>query len=214
MFWSFNLEWQKSQMAADGYFSKGLAQSTVLTYSSGVARYLSYCRQVGKAALPTNEELISGFVARLAEGKHAFASIHTYLSAIRHHHIASGLGDPKIFQMPRLEYVLKGIRKKGAHSHSIKKHRDRQPLTPSSMRQLFEVWKKHPDVRDAKMLWAAACLAFFGFLRVGEFTSPSINSFDKDIHLSLADVSVDSTTEPKMLFIRLKQSKTDQLRQG
>ena len=60
-------------MTADEYFSKGLAQSTIRTYSSGVVRYLSYCREVGRAALPTNEELMSGFVARLAEGKQAYA---------------------------------------------------------------------------------------------------------------------------------------------
>ena len=210
----FHLEWLKSQTAADEYFAKGLAQSTSRTYSSGVAKYLAYCKEVGRAALPSNEELMSGFVAKLAEGKLAYASIRTYLLAIRHHHIASGLGDPKIFQMPRLEYILKGVRKEGAHSRSIKQHRDRQPLSPGSMRQLFEAWKKHPVVRDAKMLWAAACLAFFGFLRVEEFTSPSCNSFDKDVHLSWADVSVDDSKDPRMLFVRLKQSKTDQLRLG
>lgn len=116
--------------------------------------------------------------------------------------------------MPQLEYILKGIRKEGAHCHSIKQRRDRQLLTQSSMRQLFEVWKKHLVVRDPKMLWVAACLAFFGFLIVGEFTSPSSNSFDKDIHLSLADVSVDNSAVPKMLFLGLKQSKTDQWHLG
>jgi hypothetical protein len=77
---------------------------------------------------------------------------------------------------------------------------------------MFEVWKTLPGVRDAKMLWAATCLAFFGFLRVGEFTSPTGTSFDGDVHLSLADVSVDCSSAPTMLFVRLKQSKTDQLR--
>ena len=88
----FHLEWLKSQTAADEYLSKGLAQSTIRTYSSGVTRYLAYCREVGRAALPTNEDLMSGFVASLVKDKHAYASIRTYLSAVRHHHIASGLG--------------------------------------------------------------------------------------------------------------------------
>ena len=64
------------------------------------------------------------------------------------------------------------------------------------------------------MLWAATCLAFFGFLRVGEFTSPASTTFDKDVHLSLSDVSVDFASASSMLFVRLKQSKTDQLCQG
>ena len=61
------------------------------------------------------------------------------------------------------------------------------------------------------MLWAAICLAFFRFVRVGEFTLPAGDSFDKDIHLSLADVLIDQFLAPSMLFVHLK---TDQLRQG
>ena len=64
------------------------------------------------------------------------------------------------------------------------------------------------------MLWAATCLAFFGFLRMGEFTCPAGDSFDKDVHLSLADLSIDQSSAPSMLFVHLKQSKTDQLRRG
>ena len=39
----------------------------------------------------------------------------------------------------------------------------------------------------------AACLAFFAFLRVGEFTSPSVNKFDSEADLALTDVSIDSS---------------------
>lgn len=208
------IEWLKSQTAADEFFSKGLAQSTIRTYSAGVKKYMTYCTRVGKAPLPTSEDLISGFVAMLAKDKLSYASIRTYLSAIRYHQIACGHGDPGIFQMPRLEYVLKGVRKDEAHNKAARRGRDRQPLTPRILKQLFEVWKRHPVIRDTKMLWAATCLAFFGFLRVGEFTSPASTTFDKDVHLSLSDVSVDSASAPSMLFVRLKQSKTDQLRQG
>ena len=38
------------------------------------------------------------------------------------------------------------------------------------------------------MLWAAA---FFALLRVGEFTSQSINKFDRNVDLSVSDISVD-----------------------
>ena len=204
----------KSQTAADQFFSKGLVQSTIKTYAAGVKRYTAYCARVGKAPLPTSEDLMSGFVATLAKENLSYASIRTYLSAIRYHQIACGCGDPHISQMSRLEYVLKGIRKDEAHNQVVRQVRVRQPLTPGILKRLFEVWKKLPIIRDAKMLWAATCLAFFGFLRVGEFTSPSGTSFDKEIHLSLADVSVDCSSAPSMLFVRLKQSKTDQLRRG
>lgn len=64
------------------------------------------------------------------------------------------------------------------------------------------------------MLWAAACLAFFAFLRVGEFTSQTVNKFDSNIDLSVSDISVDKARTPSMVFLHLKQSKTDQLRKG
>ena len=57
-------------------------------------------------------------------------------------------------------------------------------------------------------------LSLLRILRVGEFTCPIVNSFDGNIHLSPADISVDCSSAPSMLFVRLKQSKTDQLRQG
>ena len=201
----------KSQTEVDHFFSKGLAQLTIKTYAAGVKRHTAYCARVGKAPLPTLEDLMSG---TLAKENLSYASIRTYLSVIRYHQIACGCGDPYISQMSRLEYVLKGIRKDEAHNQAVRQVRVRQPLTPSILKRLFEVWKKIPIIRDAKM-WAATCLAYFGFLRVGEFTSPSGTSFDKEIHLSLADdVSVDCSSAPSMLFVRLKQSKTDQLRRG
>ena len=64
------------------------------------------------------------------------------------------------------------------------------------------------------MLWAAACVGFFGFLRAGEFTSPSLNAFDPEVHLCLSDVALDSHTSPSMVRLRIKQSKTDPFRLG
>ena len=64
------------------------------------------------------------------------------------------------------------------------------------------------------MLWAAACMAFFGFLRVGGFTSPSIHSLDEKVHLSVADIFMDHPDSPSMVYVCLKQSNTDQLRKG
>ena len=58
------------------------------------------------------------------------------------------------------------------------------------------------------------CLAFFRFLRVGEFTIPTESSYSPSHHLSLQDISVDSRTNPHLLQLLLKQSKTDPFRHG
>ncbi len=63
-------------------------------------------------------------------------------------------------------------------------------------------------------MWAACCLGFFGFLRCGEFILPDATPFDETAHLTSADVAVDSHTNPTLLAITIKKSKTDQFGEG
>ena len=64
------------------------------------------------------------------------------------------------------------------------------------------------------MLWAACCMGFFGFMRAGEFTVKSAQEVDLDTCLSPMDVAVDNHTNPSMVKVHLKQSKTDPFRHG
>ena len=64
------------------------------------------------------------------------------------------------------------------------------------------------------MLWAAVCAGFFGFLRTGEFTTPTTGAYDPDVHLNFSDIALDSHSDPSLLRLRIKQSKTDPFRQG
>ena len=57
-------------------------------------------------------------------------------------------------------------------------------------------------------------MAFFGFLRVGEFTIPAQDAYDKASHLSLSDISVDKRDNPRLLRVIIKQSKTDPFCRG
>ena len=73
---------------------------------------------------------------------------------------------------------------------------------------------RHPCTQDDLMMWATCCIAFSGLLRVSKFTAPTQSHFNYSSHLSLTDVALDSHTSPQVVRITLKQSKTDQLRQG
>ena len=64
------------------------------------------------------------------------------------------------------------------------------------------------------MLWAVCCTGFLGFLRAGEFTVDLIEYFDPRSHLAFTDVSVDSREAPRVISVRIKQSKTGPFRQG
>ena len=57
------------------------------------------------------------------------------------------------------------------------------------------------------LLWAATCTCYFGFLQSREATIPSQSAYDPAVHLSMADVSLDSQTNPKVIAIKIKVSK-------
>ncbi len=74
---------------------------------------------------------------------------------------------------------------------------------------IFTIYRdRDSDDPDLAMLWAACCLAFFGFIRAGELTVPSDQGYDPTIHLSLGDISVDNPADPGVLGVRLKASKS------
>ena len=57
-------------------------------------------------------------------------------------------------------------------------------------------------------------MGYFGFLCAAEFTVPNLASFSPAVHLSVADIAVDSLQLPTCLRVRIKASKTDLFRQG
>ena len=54
----------------------------------------------------------------------------------------------------------------------------------------------------------------FRYLRSGEVTVPSDSAFDPATTITFEDINVDDTTNPTLLKLRLKASKTDPFRKG
>lgn len=140
------------------------------------------------------------------------STIKCYMSAIRQLHIARGIGDPGINKMAKLEQVIRGIKLEQAKKGEKKS--PRLPITPALLLSIKEVWEREAITRDTAMLWAAALLCFFGFLRSGEVCTPSEKSFDEGSHLTRSDIQVDDLANPQSLQIKIKASKTDPFRQG
>ena len=67
---------------------------------------------------------------------------------------------------------------------------------------------------DHRIFWAACNLAYLDFLRSAEFTVPNLASFSHSLHLSLADIAVDSDSKPSCSRVRIKASKTNPFRKG
>ena len=104
---------------------------------------------------------------------------------------------------PLLRLLLRGIKRTIGLSS-----RRRLPITMSVMRQLKGALADNLQIasQDKLMLWSAFTLAFFGFLRSSEFTSPSPTHFNPLVHLACSDISF---TSDGSLVLQLKASKTD-----
>ena len=200
--------------AVQFYLGKCVAPSTFASYASAQCRFRSFCQASGiQPPFPVKEETLCHFAAHLGQQHLKHRTIKCYLSGIRFAQIHLSLGDPfRNKAMPRLEYVLSGIKQVQARSAAPPK--PRLPITPELLAHIRSVWLKAPRQPDLIMLWAAACVGFFGFLRAAEFTVHTLQGYDPEVHLSLQDVAIDSHSSPSVVRLHIKQSKTDPLRQG
>ena len=194
------------------FFRAGLATSTRNTYNAAQQRFLKFCSATKSHPIPATEATLTLFTTHLASINLSYTTIKVYLSAVRHLHASEGYHDHFSLQLtPRLQLVLRGIRK---HQSLTLPKRIRLPITIQIMCKIKKVLFREPRSYNNIMLWAACCLAFFGFMRVGEFTIQNQDSYDKSAHLSFSDISVNSRRQPHLLKVTIKQSKTDPFHQG
>ena len=88
------------------------------------------------------------------------------------------------------------------------------PITSALMKALKNSWESRAPLYNTAVLWAPPCTCYFGFLWSSKATVPSQSAYNPDIHLSIADVSLDSQTNPQVVTIRIKASKTDPFHRG
>ena len=127
-------------------------------------------------------------------------------------HVSAGMFSEFCQQLtPHLQITLKGIQHRQEVSHSPK---PQLPTTLQLLQNIYTYLSQQPHRYNNILMWAACCLGFFGFLRVSDFTTPSDTHCDKECHLSIDDISIDSRDNPQLLKVTLKQSKTDPFHVG
>ena len=198
--------------ALQGYYSAALATSTHKTYKAAERRYVSFCEKFGVNPLPASESTLCYFVTWLGQEGLQHSTIRTYLSGIRQIQIAHGFPDPKFDSLPRLRQIVQGVKVVAGLQGRSK--RIRLPITPSILRKMKQIWIGREENFDKVMLWAAATTTFFTFCRSGEITIPEVKPYDPHTNLSYEDISVDNSHDPSIIFLLIKQSKTDQAREG
>ena len=197
-----------------------LSANTRATYRTGLAAFKSFCsmHNMGFQGQPTtvpSEEILCLFVCHCADKLGlSYATIKSYLAGVKNAYIEWGLGDPLITPLgqPMLELalVLRGIKKSRQPNKRL-----RLPITVEILSNLCKRLdgSLHGSYTDALMK-AACTLAFFGFLRCGEFTTPT-KTFHAEVGICLRDVAIfKDNNEFREVTLTLKQSKTDPFREG
>ena len=134
------------------------------------------------------------------------ASMQVYISAVGSLHRQHGMSDPTQ-QNTLLRLVLRGARR----TYAINTSHVRQPITlPILVKLLYSIKRSPLPKWDKNMLAAAFTLAFYGLLRISEFSAPSTAKFDPHIHPTNTDIH---WHKPYFVY-NLRRSKTDQLQLG
>ena len=193
-------------LSVDQYLGQCVAPSTHSASATACRRYSAFCQQFRLSLLfPLEEETLCCFVAHLSQQGLKHRSIKSYLSGLRFTQIQHALGSPSFSSMHRLEYVLVGIKRSQALAGSTQK--PRLPITPPILKNLRRSWFRKENHQNPVMLWTAATTGFFGLLQAGEFTVPSSSAYDPQVHLSLADVLVDSHSSSSQICLASNKAK-------
>ena len=152
---------------------------------------------MGYNPVPVNTLVICRYAAHLAK-RLAFSSIKKYLNIIKILHLEAGFPNP-MKENWFLDTVLKGVaRHKGKVVHR------KLPITPTILLAI----KARLNLSNPldSMFWAAALVAFYGFLRKANLFPSAINKYDPNKHLSRGDF----TLYQWGVHLQIKWSKTIQ----
>ena len=154
---------------------------------------------------PPQEPHLELFVTAMARQGLQYKTLKVYLFGIQFFSLQHGW-EISISSMRRLYYVCRGIRRTENPTRRV-----RNPITPGHLWKMLVFISRSNDSIYNKALWKCLVLtAFFGLLRVSEYTSASTWSFDPLRTLCVSDINILGPS----VKINIKASKTDPFRVG
>lgn len=202
--------------AISRYERRALSPATQNVYSSGSRAFMVFINlhnlQKSELGLPAcHQTLLRYFVVHCSENLGlSYVTIKSYLSAVRNLYVSKGLSNPLVHPVSgeplhQLALLCRGLKKSQSSSNNV-----RQPFTGLMLFKLSICLRNGLFGQYLDSLLEAACmLAFFGFLRCGEFTTIT-EQFDPNLNLCLGDILLTNNC----VHILIKVSKTDPFRKG
>ena len=160
---------------------------------------------------PISEDILIYFVAYCFNTlKLKYSTIKLYLCGIRYRYLQCHYTTP--FEtldknnLNKLSLILKSVKRlQGSTS------RTRLPITFDILQKICNRLQKGVfDIFVDCLIQCACIVAFFGFLRCGEFCVLNAKDFNSSTHLCMSDV----TFHDDYAVLKLKESKTDPFRKG
>ena len=187
----------------------GHSLGTKTAYGQGVRNYSNFARRFNITGV-TFADLQAFVVYLVSDMRLQFKTIKTYIYAVKDWACEMGLRDPTIDLHGSRHLFKKSLL--GAQRACFRRERERRPLKRKHMRNILENFGKTPFCQRDKLAFIAAILiAYYGFLRSGEYLTTPTNSCGllrrRDIKL-LREGSSQTINRVK---IRLRCTKTSQL---
>ena len=151
--------------------SRSIATSTTKNYNSAIRSYRTFCMHYALQHNPPSQQTLMLYATHVSSYS-SYNNVKLHMAAIKHFTIIQG-SQLDFHNFTRLFMLMKGIKRTQGKQHSTPK---RQPITPTHLHTIHKnLYASSRKYEDKLMLWAAITTAFFGFLRVSEYTSSHIH---------------------------------------
>ncbi|XP_071105649.1 uncharacterized protein [Haliotis cracherodii] len=195
----------------DNLWASAVSHRTYEVYQAGFKAYalfIATCSSIWSSSLPPiSEELLLRFVAHCHKHQNLrYATIKTYLCGVRFMYLKAGVPNPwTLGNLTRLHTIVGAVKRQQGCTVYV-----RLTITSSILTKLCHLLDQGVFTSSLNiMLKAVCCLAFFAFLRCGEFTCDRFSP-----HVNLCFNSVVFASDLSSLTLTLQSSKTDPFRKG
>ena len=182
----------------------GLATSARKTYPTATNSYTEYCTLFEKRPFPAHVGRLAAWIVHLGGRRLKPKMIKGYLTGLRFHRLDCTLdmAELEVYSHLILQKIIAGLWRLYGEGDT----RECRPITWDVLLRLISRFDQ--TTFEGANLYAAFCLAFTGFLRMGEFTYDKVESDFRSWHVTRGSISLQ---EDRLLLV-LSASKTDPFR--
>jgi integrase len=192
----------------------GLSSGTRRTYQTPRNNYVRFCAMEGiLRPFPATPYYLCLWVDSMAAQRPELQAktISAYLVGLRSLHIDLGFSTDHFDDNPRLDRMVRGVKR----SRAEPREKPRLSITRPLLLDILALLNRHEP--NDMTLYAAFCLAYAGFLRIGEFTWPEASMTHGTAEFARWHItrrSVQIIGDNEHMHLTLPSSKTDYYREG